>query len=180
MKTFNWIPLIPDKPTDQSTKIYITPSQLPIISTDMPSASITPLISMSMNVTSFSHLPIRCSLAQASHPNINVTGSSHGPDASPQPLGVPWPSGLSFLLHDSIHNSSVAFLHSVCSCFYLCSFSSQINWTPQSQFNILCISIGKLLFAQVPSKIQDCLPQCQDHSFSDPISWTGFLQHISN
>ena len=148
-------------------------------STDMLSKIITLLISVSMNVPS-SHLPIGNSLAQASHPIINVTCSSHGLDGSPQSLVAPWPSGFSFLLHASVHSSSVPYLHSVSSHFYLCSSPSLITWTPQAEFNIICISIRNPLFVQAPSKKQDCLPWCQDHSFGDLISWTGFLQHISN
>ena len=57
--------------------------------------------------------------------------------------GVPRPSGLPFLLHDGICNSSAAFLHIVYCCFYLCSCPGPIDWTHQAEFNFLCISIER-------------------------------------
>ena len=101
-------------------------------STDMPSMSITLLISMNVKWHQFFSPPHWMLPHPGLASNHWCTGSSHGPDGSPQPSGMPWPSGLSFLLHDGIHNSLAAFLHSVCGHFYLHNSPSPINWTPWS------------------------------------------------
>ena len=70
----------------------------------------------------------------------------------PMTLGAPRPSGLHFLVHDSIHNSLVTFLHSCYSCFYLCSSPDPTNWAPQAELNVMCIAIEEPLPEQGPSK----------------------------
>ena len=57
-------------------------------------SSTTSSWALSTGITGPSHLPIRCYLAQVSHPNIYITGTSQGLDGSPWPLGDtlgPWP-----------------------------------------------------------------------------------------
>ena len=120
------------------------------------------------------------SLVQALHPVVNITGDSWGLGGSPQPSGMAKASCLHFLLHDGICNSSAAFLHSVYCGFYLCCSPGPFHWAPKDKFNICCVSIEKTLLVQAPSKEQNCLPWCKNHTFGDAIPRTCFLQHICN
>ena len=94
---------------------------------------------LSVGIIGPCHLPIGCSLIQASHPIIYITGASQVPDSSSQPLGVPWAPDLHFLHHDSICNSSMAFLHYICTHFHLHCSPSPMNWTCQVESNILAL-----------------------------------------
>ena len=97
----------------------------------------------SLVITSHSDLPIGYSLIQASHPIIYLTGASQGPGGSSKPLGTPRPPGFHLLLHDSNHNSSMAFLHSIYSCYYLHCSSNPINLTYQAELNVLYTCTGE-------------------------------------
>ena len=104
------------------------------------------LIAISANITSASHLSIGSSIIHTLHSIIDITGSSWGPGQMVllDTLGHPGsPSGLCFLLHSSIHNSSVAFLYGVYCCCFLGSFPCPSNRILQIEFNVLCISIEK-------------------------------------
>ena len=125
------------------------------------------------------HLPIGYSLIQASHTIIYITCASKGPDGSPKTLGAAQPPGLHLLLHDSICNSSIAFLHHICSHFHLCFSMGPVNWTCQAESNIPCTCIWGPLFAQSSSREQDYFPWCQDHGFGDSVLET-ILEHDSN
>ena len=136
-----------------------------------PWCSLSPVLSTLSNdmlglgvPASPSHFPITCSLVQPSHPVIYFAGTSQGLDGSPWPLGLPQPSGIHFLLHDS--------------CFHPCCSPGPINWTCQPESNIPCTSKGKPFFAWSSSKEQDSFPWCQDHSFSKSF-FKAILEHVS-
>ena len=108
-----------------------------------------------------SHIPIRCSLVQASHPIIHITSTSWGLAGSSWPLGMPWPAGLHHPLHDSICNSSMTFMHCICSCFHLHCLSSPISWTCQAESHIPCICIGEPLLFMIIFQRTKLLPLVQ-------------------
>ena len=123
-----------------------------------PASSATCIWASSTGITGHSHLPIRCSLIQASHPIIYITGTSQGPDGSPQPLGAAQVPGLHFLPQDSICNSSVAFLQVMGGILWLTSmewwsggsiplhtsacFCSILSFTPFCRPEVLFIYIS--------------------------------------
>ena len=92
-----------------------------------------------------------------------------------EPWSCPGPLALVFF---SMTASAIAWQPS-CKVFVVTStctvLPGPINQTPQAEFNVLCISIGKPLSVQVSSKEEDCFPPVPGpHGFSDSISGTGF------
>ena len=67
----------------------------------------------SAGITGFSHLPFGCSLIRPLIQSSALQVSAESLTALPNFQGHPGVPGLNFLPHDSIHNSSTAFLHHI-------------------------------------------------------------------
>ena len=103
---------------------------------------------------------------QASYPFLNVKGHSWSFGVPCFSLWLPWPSGLCLLLHHSLSDGAVTFLHSFPQSFYLCMSPGPVKQASEVKLNISCPMVGKPLIPQTATKEQDGLPWGQEHTFS--------------
>ena len=150
-----------------------------------PGCSLLPILLTMSNWVSNSHhwsfssvhldAPSSRPLIQPS--KLQVPGK--GPHGSPQPLGASHAPGLHFLLHDSICNSAMAFLHCICSHFHLCCSPTPINWTCQAESNVPCTGIGEFLFYNNHPKNKIASPGARTTALVDSFFKT-ICKHVSN